>query len=47
MVTKLINNFCLRYFHEKPFKNSNKENLAINKNALPDKSGNPEYLKTL
>ena len=37
--------FALHFFCKKVVEKSNKENLKVIKNTLPNKSGNPESLK--
>ena len=44
-IKKLFKLFYLHCFSEKVVEKSNKENLKVIKNTLPNKSGNPERLK--
>ena len=45
MIKKLIKLFYLLFSYERVAEKSNKENLKVIKNTLPNKSGNPESLK--
>ena len=44
IIKKLIKLFYLHCSYKKVVEKSNKENLKVIKNTLPNKSGNPENL---
>ena len=45
VIKRLIQLLYLHYSRKKVVEKSNKENLKVTKNALPNKSENPESLK--
>ena len=45
VIKRLIQLLYLHYSSKKVVEKSNKENLKVTKNALPNKSENPESLK--